>query len=29
MSLPLFAGAKLVATVETAGDGPRLHYDPS
>jgi serine/threonine-protein kinase HipA len=27
MSLPLFAGGRLVATVETAGDGPHLRYD--
>lgn len=28
MSLPLFAGGRLVATVETAADGPHLRYEP-
>lgn len=28
MRLPLFAAERLVATVETAGGGPRLRYDP-
>ncbi len=27
MNLPLFAGGRLVATVGSAGDGPRLRYD--